>query len=96
MNIYILIIAVLGLIWMFVSLEKGLKELGKSLKENGIKGLRMNVWLKDFLISVVCVVAGSFMFIGVTGMVIGLMASFGISAYIEVSKMIKGKRGGKK
>ena len=92
MTWWILLLAVAGLIWLYVSLEKGLKRLGNELKEKGLKGIRSgfsdNPYLRDFFISIACIMIGWLLFVGVTGMVIGLLASFGLSAYIEVKHLI--------
>jgi len=81
---WLYLIAAAGLVWMYVSLTKGLKRI----REKGlIKGLKGNHFLRDFMISCILVGVGVTLFIGVTGMIIGLIASVMISVYIQASAL---------
>jgi len=83
------LIAAAGLVWMYISLTKGLKQI----KKRGlIKGLKDNRYLRDFAISCILVAVGVTLFVGVTGMIIGLIASVLISIYIQLSALLGKKK----
>lgn len=87
---WLYLIAAAGLVWMYISLTRGMKRI----KEKGlIKGLKDNRYLRDFAISCILVGIGVTLFIGVTGMIIGLIASVMISVYIQASALLKKKEG---
>ena len=84
---WLYIIAALGIVWLYVSLTKGLKEW---TKKGIFKGWK-NKYLRDFIVSIVVIMFASSFFIGVTGLVIGLLASVGISIYIQLASALEKK-----
>jgi len=74
---------------MYISLTRGMKRI----KEKGlIRGLRGNHYLRDFAISCILVAVGVTLFVGVTGMIVGLLASVLISVYIQMSALLSKKK----
>jgi len=83
------LVAAAGLVWMYISLTRGMKRI----KEKGlIRGLRGNHYLRDFAISCILVAVGVTLFVGVTGMIVGLLASVLISVYIQMSALLSKKK----
>ena len=88
------IIAAIGILWLLISLERGLSVIKADIKKNKLKLWKVrwwNRWTRDFLISVAVILLGTILFAGVTGMVIGLIASVMISAYIQISSKLRKK-----
>lgn len=78
-------IAAAGLVWLYLSLEAGIKRIIAAVKEgHPIKGFVNNKPLKDFIISLAVIYFAYVIFIGVTGMLIGLLASVFISIIIRI------------
>ncbi len=67
----IIFIAAAGLVWLVFCFNKYTKEV----KTKGFKYIFASKWGKDFWGSIFFMVLGAIAFVGVTGMVIGLVAS---------------------
>jgi hypothetical protein len=84
----LIIIAALGLVWVIICLGFYKRDVSNALKADGLKGLRSiytSRWGKDFWGSIVFMAIGFVVLLGVTGMAIGLIASFMFSIYNWVS-----------
>ena len=97
MSITIIFIAVIGIVWLYISWVKFKANTKKAWAgtQNSPIGTRVTETFKtvkndrfgiDLRISLLLVFAGTAIFIGVTGMVIALIASVAISATIQASK----------
>ena len=77
-----ILLPAMGLVWMVFTFTKWVKDIKTGLIERKLKGISAlweSKWGHDFLISVLFVALGMSL-MGVTGMVIGLMASVMASA----------------
>lgn len=84
MNIYLILIAALGCLWIFVCVHQGTK---KWLKKHPrirkiLKKISPNVFIRDAIISIIIISITSIIFVGVTGMIIGLAVSVLVSIYL--------------
>ena len=93
------IIAVIGLIWLYISFKKWMRAIKDSLNDPNYGKLerykmawntfRHNPYGKDVKISLIFTLLGGIILAGVTGMTIGLIASAAISSMIWISKSSK-------
>jgi hypothetical protein len=84
----IIIIAALGLVWVIICLGFYKRDVSRAFRisfSEGIKSVYKSRWGKDFWGSIAFMAIGFIVLLGVTGMAIGLLASFIFSIYNWVS-----------
>jgi len=89
MNIILIIIAAAGILWLWVSLERGIVFAKNKIKAKKYEdAILKNIPLRDFAVSMLVIWLAYTIFVGVTGMLIGLIASILISAYIRIKDYV--------
>lgn len=95
MNIVMIIIAALGILWLIISLSKGIGIIKADFRTYKWRVWKVRWWnryTRDFIISIGIIALGSFAFVGVSGMIIGLIASVLVSVYLQAVAAIKRRR----
>lgn len=99
----IIIIAVIGLAWLYISWIKfkhNVKQAYKQNKDKGIigrfqktyKAAKKDRFGRDLFVSIFIIFAGTIILAGVTGMVIGLITSAVVSVIVQLSAKSQGFR----
>ena len=95
MNIIMLIIAALGILWLIISLSKGIDLIKADFRIHKWRFWKVRFWnryTRDFVVSIAIIALGTAVFVGVSGMIIGLFASVLTSLYLQGAAAIKRRK----
>ena len=95
MNIIMLIIAALGILWLIISLSKGINLIKADFRTYKWRVWKVRWWnryTRDFVVSIAIIALGTAVFVGVSGMIIGLFASVLVSIYLQAAAAIKRRK----